>query len=100
LPKAGRRQSRRGQTGSRERACKQGTRRDRPDKPPGESRIIESNAEARPMSNDAPVGIDRADALITLIFRSRATALDEAAQQEMKRFMEQNVAPGGLAGSN
>jgi hypothetical protein len=55
---------------------------------PGEEHVISSNEGAKTLNIDAPVGVAKTPALITLTFKPRATALDEAAQNEMKTFIE------------
>ncbi|OYU48929.1 MAG: hypothetical protein CFE31_10915 [Rhizobiales bacterium PAR1] len=62
---------------------------------PGDEHVIESNAGARTLAPEAGVGVRRTDSLLTLLFKPRATALDEPAQQEMRSFIE---ASGNLGG--
>jgi hypothetical protein len=55
---------------------------------PGEERRIASTAEPLARKTDAPVTSERSPALLTLVFRPRAIALDEQSQNEMKAFLE------------
>ncbi|MGL4974092.1 MAG: hypothetical protein ACRC56_02270, partial [Bosea sp. (in: a-proteobacteria)] len=56
---------------------------------PGEEKRIESGAGFSPLKTDPGVETKTAPALLTLAFKPRATALDEASQKDMRQFVEQ-----------
>jgi outer membrane protein OmpA-like peptidoglycan-associated protein len=56
---------------------------------PGEEKRIESGAGFMPLKMETGVETRAAPALLTLAFKPRATALDEASQKDMKQFVEQ-----------
>ena len=55
---------------------------------PGPDKQIESAAVARGYMAESAVGVTRAQALMTLAFKPRATALDEPSQAEIKAFID------------
>jgi outer membrane protein OmpA-like peptidoglycan-associated protein len=56
---------------------------------PGEEKRIDSGAGFSPLKTEAGVEARSTPALLTLGFKPRAIALDEASQSEMKQFVEQ-----------
>lgn len=64
---------------------------------PGEERIIESNAGEKTLSPEKGIAVQRSEALITLTFKPRATALDEGAQKEMRAYLESAAKAGDEA---